>query len=93
MIDWTVNVTGIVQIVVLVAGAIAFVIAVKSDLSNVKVNVVAIMEEMKELRKVVTVQASHEGRIDRLEQDTRDIRSDIKDLRHGDGFVLPLQPR
>ena len=90
MIDWTLNVGTIVQIIVLAAGAIIFVYAVKGDVSLVKENISDIKEELKELRKVLTTQIAHEGRLERVEEDVRTLRSDIKELRHGEGFVFPL---
>jgi Tfp pilus assembly protein PilO len=92
MIDWTINVASIVQILVLAAGAFAFVFAIKGDVSKVKENVADIKEELKELRKVFTTQVDHDGRLTRVEADIRDMRSDIKELRHGEGFVFPLKP-
>lgn len=93
MIDWTFNVGTIVQIVVIAAGAVTFVYAVKGDVSLVKQNITDIKEELKELRKVLTTQIAHEGRLERVEQDVRELRADLKELRHGEGFVLPLVNR
>ena len=93
IIDWTFNVSAIVQIIVLAAGAITFVYAVKGDVSMVKQNITDIKEELKELRKVLTTQIAHEGRLERVEEDVRGLRADLKELRHGEGFVLPLVNR
>lgn len=92
MIDWTVNVGTIVQIVVIIGGIFAFVYSVKGDVAKVKENITDIKEELKELRKVLTTQVDHDGRLRRAEEDIRDIRSSIKEIRHGEGFVLPLKP-
>ena len=92
MIDWTLNVGTIVQIFVLAAGALTFVFAVKGDVSTVKVNISDIKEELKELRKVLTTQVDHDGRLSRAEKDIATLRDDIKELRHGEGFVFPLKP-
>jgi ArsR family metal-binding transcriptional regulator len=92
MIDWTLNVGTIVQIVVLLSGIVIFTIKVKGDVSMVKTDVGEIKGELKELRKVLTTQVDHEGRLDRAEEDIRSMRGDIKELRHGEGFVFPLKP-
>jgi enoyl-[acyl-carrier-protein] reductase (NADH) len=92
MIDWTLNIGTIVQILVLAGGALTFVFAVKGDVTKVKENITDIKEELKELRKVFTTQVDHDGRLSRVEKDVRDLRSDIKELRHGEGFVFPLKP-
>lgn len=92
MIEWTLNVGTIVQIVVVAAGIFAFIYSVKGDVSMVKENITDIKDELKELRKVLTTQVDHDGRIERLEQDYRDLRADFKELRHGEGFVFPLKP-
>lgn len=92
MIDWTINVGNLVQIVVIVGGIFAFVFAVKGDVTKVKENVSDIKEELKELRKVLTTQVDHDGRLRRAEEDIREMRGEIKELRHGEGFVFPLKP-
>jgi hypothetical protein len=90
MIDWTINVTAIVQIAVVLAGAVAFVWAVKSDVAAVKSDMVDIKEELKGLRQVLTTQVDHDGRLKRAEDDIRELRAELRELRHGEGFVLPL---
>jgi hypothetical protein len=92
MIDWTINVASIVQILVIAGGALAFILSVKSDVSMVKDDIVDIKEELKELRKVFTTQVDHDGRLKRVEDDVRELRADLKELRHGEGFVFPLKP-
>lgn len=90
MIDWTLNIGTLIQIGVVGAAIFAFVFAVKSDVGKVKENIADIKEELKELRKVLTTQVDHDGRLRRCEDDVRDLRGELKELRHGEGFVLPL---
>jgi|SRR4051812_36531201 hypothetical protein len=92
MIDWTINVASLVQILVIAGGALAFVIAVKGDVAKVKENITDIKDELKQLRQVFTTQVDHDGRLKRVEDDIRTLRADIKELRHGEGFVFPLKP-
>jgi hypothetical protein len=92
MIDWTLNVGTIVQFVVIAVGALAFILSVKSDVSSVRVDITDIKEELKELRKVLTTQVDHDGRLRRAEEDIRALNRDLKELRHGEGFVFPLKP-
>ncbi len=92
VIDWTLSIGNIIQVVVLVGGIFAFIYSVKGDVQKVKENVADIKEELKELRKVFTTQVDHDGRLTRAEEDIRDMRKDIKELRHGEGFVFPLKP-
>lgn len=90
MIDWTINVGTLAQIGVIIGGIFAFVYSVKGDVAKVKDNISDIKEELKELRKVFTTQVDHDGRLTRAEADIRSLRDDIKELRHGEGFVFPL---
>lgn len=90
VIDWTLNIGTLIQIGVVAAGIFAFVFSVKGDVAKVKDNISDIKEELKELRKVLTTQVDHDTRIGRCEEDIRECRSDIKELRHGEGFVLPI---
>jgi hypothetical protein len=92
MIDWTLNIGTVVQIGVIAAGVFAFIFSVKGDVSKVKENITDIKDELKELRKVFTTQVDHDGRLIRAEADIRSLREDIKELRHGEGFVFPLKP-
>jgi hypothetical protein len=92
MIDWTLNIGTIIQIGVIAAGVFAFIFSVKGDVSKVKENITDIKDELKELRKVFTTQVDHDGRLIRAESDIRSLRDDIKELRHGEGFVFPLKP-
>ena len=92
MIDWTLNVGTLVNIIVLAGGILIFVYSVKGDVSKVKDNISDIKEELKELRKVFTTQVDHDGRLKRVEDDIRTLRVEIKELRHGEGFVFPLKP-
>lgn len=91
MIDWTINVGSLVQVLVLIGGIFAFVYSVKGDVSQVKVNITDIKDELKELRKVLTTQVDHDGRLKRCEDDIRSLREDVKELRHGEGFVFPMK--
>lgn len=90
--DWTLNIGAVVQIIVIAAGAFAFIFAVKGDVSAVKNDITDMKNELKELREVFTTQVDHDGRLLRAEQDIRDMRQEIKELRHGEGFVFPLNP-
>ena len=92
MIDWTISVGNLLQIVVIIGGIFAFIYSVKGDVAKVKENITDIKDELKELRKVMTTQVDHDGRIARAESDIREIRADLKELRHGEGFVFPLKP-
>lgn len=92
MIDWTLNVGTIAQIIVILGSVLVFVFSVKSKVDKVQENVGDIKSELKELRKVFTTQVDHDGRLSRAEHDIREIRSDIKEIRHGESFVFPLKP-
>src|SRR4051812_27191255 len=91
MIDWTLNIGTLIQIAVVAAGIFAFVFTVKADVSQVKANITDIKDELKELRKVLTTQVDHDGRLRRAEEDIRDTRREVKEWRHGEGFVMPLK--
>jgi hypothetical protein len=92
MIDWTLNIGTIVQIGVIACGGIAFLITMRGKLSLVESSIEGIKDDLKELRKVITTQVDHDGRLRRAEDDIHDLRKDMKELRHGEGFVFPLKP-
>jgi hypothetical protein len=99
MIDWTLNVGTLVQIVVIAGGGLAFLFAIKGHVavlaanqSEIKLDMFDVKVELKELRNVLQVQVDHDGRLTRAEADVRELRADLKELRHGEGFVFPLKP-
>lgn len=99
VIDWTLNIGNLIQIVVIAAGGLTFLFAIRgqvtllgASLADMKADMTDVKEELKELREVFTTQVDHDGRLLRAEQDIRDLRSDIKEMRHGEGFVFPLKP-
>lgn len=92
MIDWTISVGTIAQIVGFLGTALIFVFSLKNKVDKFEEKVGDIKAELKELRKVFTTQVDHDGRLSRNEKDISDLRTDIKELRHGEGFIFPLKP-
>lgn len=98
MIDWTVNVGNLLQIVVIIGGGMwifmslrADVRVVRHDMNNLKERQAVLNEAFTQLSSIlqkVAVQDERIGqqgsRIDRLE-------STVDELRHGQGFINPMR--
>lgn len=89
MIDYTINIGVILQVLAVIGGVIAFLRkentvkrkedAVAITLTN---DVNYIKEKVKSISELVTSRAV-------MEKDIMNMKEDIRELRHGDGFVLP----
>lgn len=82
--DPTISIGAIGQIVALIGTLLVFVFGVvrRVDVVGAKVDIMA--QELTGLKDVVAIQAVQTNRLNRLEEDMRE-------LRHGEGFVLPLR--
>lgn len=83
MFNWNIDLGSVIQIFGFAVTAIYVAGAVRSDMNNVKGNITDIKEELRELRKVMTVQEALALRISRAEED-------IRLMRKGEGFIFPL---
>ena len=80
MIEQTITVGNIIEIVSIVAGGITVFITLKNTVANVKEDVVGMQMEIKKLADVITRMAVTDLRLTNLE-------NDIRELRHGRGFI------
>lgn len=88
--DWTISVGNLINVVVLVTGALMFFVNIKSDIKNIKYKVhqltseqQAMTEAFKQLGAILTQVAVQDTRIQHVEKQ-------IDELRHGQGFVKAL---
>lgn len=91
VIDWTISVGNLLQIVAfLVAGIGGFfalrgdIRILRHDMKNVQQEQIALGENLQQLTTVLTTLAVQGSRLDRAEES-------IKELRHGQGFVNPMR--
>jgi hypothetical protein len=89
-IDWTISVGNILTLLTLIAGIIGLSLTHVRRVDHLEIRVDGLklaMEGMaiaiKQVADVLTAQRVFESRLDRVEQD-------VRELRHGEGYVLPL---
>lgn len=82
-VDWTVNIGHLWTLAAFAVMLILQVGASRANYGNLRNDMTDLKAEIKKLSEIVTEQAVQGKRIDRIEED-------IRELRHGEGFVFPL---
>jgi K+/H+ antiporter YhaU regulatory subunit KhtT len=80
MIEQTISIGNIIEIVVMFSTGLGVFITLRNTVSNLKVDVVTMQDEIKKLADIITKMAVTDVRLTNLEQD-------IRELRHGRGFI------
>lgn len=80
MIDYTINIGHIVQIIVILGGGISALAIMRSTVANLKDDMTDIKVDLKEFGKAIVTLAVATKRLDNIEED-------IRDMKHGRGFV------
>jgi hypothetical protein len=80
MIDYTINVGAIIQILVIIGGGLSALIVMRNTVSNIKDDVVDMKSELKKCGEALVTLAVTSKRLDHVEED-------IREMKHGRGFV------
>lgn len=80
MIEQTITIGNIIEIIAIIGGGMTVFVTLKNTVANIKDDVIAMQTEIKKLADVITKMAVTDLRLTNLEQD-------IRELRHGRGFV------
>lgn len=80
MIDYTINVGHILQIVVILGGGISALVIMRNTVINLKDDMTDMKAELKKLGDVLVTLAVTTKRLDNIEED-------IRDIKHGRGFI------
>lgn len=83
MIDYTITIGNIIEIATILGGGLLVLLQLKNTVGNLKTDVTDMKAELKKVGEVLIKLAVTDTRIANLEQD-------IRELKHGEGFVLPL---
>lgn len=81
MIEQTITVGNIIEIVSILAGGLVVFATLRNTVANMQQDMKAMQEEIKKLAEVVTQMAVTNVRLTNLEQD-------IREMRHGQGFIV-----
>ena len=83
MIDYTITIGNIIEICSILGGGFVVLGALRGQVSTLKNDMIDMKEELKKVGEVLIKMAVTDTRLNNLEQD-------IRELKHGEGFVLPL---
>lgn len=84
VIDQTITLGNLIEITAIVTGGLAVLLTMRSTLNNLQGDMVDMKTEIRKIGEVLTVQAVTNQRVDNLEKD-------VRELRHGEGFVFPFE--
>jgi hypothetical protein len=80
MIDYTINVTSIIQLVAIIGGGMAALAVLKSTVGNIKTDITDMKSELRKVGEVLVTLAVTSKRLDNVEED-------IRDMKNGRGFI------
>ena len=84
MIDYTITIGNIIEVSAILGGGAYAVLQMKGTVTNLKNDMTDMKIEIKKVGEVLIQMAVTDNRLTNLEQD-------IRELKHGEGFVLPLR--
>jgi hypothetical protein len=87
MIEQTITIGNIIEIVSIIGGGFTVFATLKNTVANIKVEVSGMQAEIKKLGDILIAQADMRGEMKVLETRLLSAEQDIRELRHGDGFV------
>lgn len=89
IVDSTITIGNIVEITVLSVGGIGAIFTIKSSVGNMKNDLVDLKAEIKKLGEVMIEMADIRGEIKVGSNRITACEQDIRELRHGRGFITP----
>lgn len=87
MIEQTITVGNIIEILVIGGGGISVFAAMRTTVRQIKSEVDSLQKEIKKLGDIMIAQADMRGEIKVLDTRILAVESDIRELRHGDGYI------
>lgn len=87
MIEQTITIGNIIEIVVIGAGGISVFVTMKNTVASIKREVDAMQTELKKLGEILIAQADMRGEMRVLDTRVLAIEGDIRDMQHGRGFI------
>lgn len=87
MIEQTITVGNIVEIISIIGGGLVVFVTLRNTVANIKVEVENMQTEIKKLGDILIAQADLRGELRGLTTRVDRAERDISELRHGQGFV------
>jgi hypothetical protein len=89
MIEQTITIGNIIEIVSIIGGGMTVFITLKNTVANIKTEVAGMQTEIKKLGEILIAQADIRGELKVLSTRILACEGDIRELRHGEGLVIP----
>lgn len=86
-IDLTITIGNIIEISVFTLAIAGFLIKRNNSINLITKELLEVQSEIKKLGDIITKMALANLRLDNTEQDIRELRSDVREIKHGRGFV------
>jgi hypothetical protein len=87
MIDWTINVLQVVEIGSIVLGGLGVMFTLRNDVKTMKKEISGVQTEIKKLGDILISQETIRGEIRVLDARLNMAEQDIREMKHGDGYV------
>lgn len=85
--DWTISVGNVVQIISIVGGGLLVLVKLNNNVVSLKADVSAMQAEITKLGEVLIKMAVTDTRVAAADIRIANLERDLRELRHGDGFV------
>lgn len=86
-IDWTISVGSLIQVAAIAGGGLLVLITMRNTVAVLQRDVASIQVEIKKMGDILTKMAVAETRLDNTDTRLTNVERDVRDLRHGDGFI------
>lgn len=86
-IDYSITLGNIVEIVSIISGGLMVLLKLNNNVVSLKSDVGGMQTEIKKLGEILVAQANLRGELQGITTRLATAEADIRDLRHGDGFI------
>jgi len=87
MIEQTITIGNIIEIVVIAAGGIGVFATMRNTVANIKIDVAGMQAEIKKLGEILIGMARFDEKLSSIERRVTSNEKRIDELSHGEGFV------
>jgi hypothetical protein len=87
VVDYTITLGNIIEIGSIIGGGVLVLLTLKNDVKSLKRDFAGMQDEIKKLGEILINLADIRGEIKVLNTRVAATEQDIRELRHGDGFV------
>ena len=86
-IDWTISFGSLLQVASIMIGGLLGLVTMRNTVTGLQRDVASIQTEIKKMGDILTKMAVAETRLDNTDTRLTNVERDIRELRHGNGFV------